>query len=225
MARQSTAVISMILHTMISGLQSAQADSLTEFAEKLRTKAEYLVMNLPPRPGAWPGAIFTYDMRLPIIRGRGDDPALARGEPTNIQSTSSIDLSGGARGGWGALFSIAAEAKDIATIVMSFENTRVVDMEEDELEKRVSQSSVAKMAATQGRIPQVIVRSYEGIPTLTLIKHASAAGQAWAKLQGSPLDASLNLSVSNEDRLVYRTSTSVVFAFEVMQATFITSIK
>src|SRR5262249_54871013 len=69
---------------------SQAQDFIKTLADRLQTKPEYLIFNLPPRPDAWPGAIFTNDFRLPIVRGRKDDPALARGEPIEIDVTDLI---------------------------------------------------------------------------------------------------------------------------------------
>src|SRR5262249_23757581 len=107
--------------------QIAKADFVQVLADRLGTKPEFLVINLPPRPAAWPGAIFTDDLRLPIVRGKADDPAFARGDPINIEATSLTGIGASSAAGWGTIFSIAAKAADIAQIIMSFPDARIID--------------------------------------------------------------------------------------------------
>jgi hypothetical protein len=42
---------------------------------------QYFILNLPPRPGGWPGTIYTPDMRFVVERGVTADPRLERGPP------------------------------------------------------------------------------------------------------------------------------------------------
>jgi hypothetical protein len=197
---------------------SQAQDFIKTLADRLQTKAEYLVFNLPPRPGAWPGAIFTSDFRMPIVRGRSDDPALARGEPIEVDVTDLIGYGAGAQGGFWSLFSVAAKAGDTATVKLTFPDLRVIDILYEEVTKRAQQSPVAQAAARRGSFPFVIVKSYEGTLTLTVVKKANASAEAMADIKKAAIQARLEASALSEDHAVYKTTTPIVFAFEVMKA-------
>ena len=205
----------------LSGHSAFAADLVSELASLLHTQPEWLVLNLPPRPGAWPGAIFSYDMRLPIVEGVGDDPKLRRGDPTSIAVNSHISLGANVNAGWLTLFKVAAQAEDKADVKMSFENLVVIDISESELERRANDSIPVKLAAKEGRIPQVIYKAYEAVPTLILTRHKDASAEVWAKVPAGKIDGSVAIGAETGEVIEYRTKKTIVFAYEVMQAGFL----
>jgi len=218
-ARAVIATLLGVLWIIPSG-RAASADFIQVLAERLGTKPDFLVLNLPPRPAAWPGAIFTYDLRIPIVRGSGDDPALSRGNKINIEGTSMVELGGASAAGWGALFSIAAKAAEVAEVTMSFPETRIVDLDYSELLKRIQQSPQALAAAKRGRVPLIVVKAYEGTPTLTLAKKSGVSAEAWAARKIPLAQAQISANVEGQDRITYQTTDRIVFAFETMKADF-----
>jgi hypothetical protein len=199
------------------------ADLITELARGLNTRPEYLSLNLPPRPGALPGAIFSYDMRLQIAGESSDDSLLRRGDPTNVEVTTHVNLAAGIRAGWAALFGVAADANDSATVSMLFQDVVIIEMRLEDLQRKANGSLAAGVAARQGRIPQIVYKAYEAVPTLTLIRSANASAESWARVRNTPLDTSITIGADTGDRIVYKTMGRVVFAFEVMQASFLSS--
>jgi hypothetical protein len=194
------------------------ADLRDVLASRLGATSQALVFNLPPRPGAWPGAVFTYDMNLPVLRGRRDDPALARGERTNITATDILDVGGGVKGGWALFAGVASKAADTADISINIPDVQVVDISYDEINKRIQQIPAALKAAKQGRPPLIIFRAYEGTPTISLTKKLGASNEAWANLARAAAEVKLEVNALSQDRVVYGVADRIVFAFETMKA-------
>src|SRR5262245_40832218 len=127
--RQNPVIIGIFLIALATPAKAADKDIV---ASTFHTDAQYVVMNIPPRPEAWPGAIFTWNMRLPIVYGNPNDPAIHKGDPVSIDASSGFDLDAKATAGISAFFGASAAAKDSADIVMSFPDARVNDMDEPE---------------------------------------------------------------------------------------------
>jgi hypothetical protein len=196
---------------------TSQAQDFTRtLADRLQTKAEYLVLNLPPRPAVWPGAIFSFDYRTPIVRGRKDDPALARGEPIEVDVTDLIAVGAATQAGARSWLSVGARAADATTVTMSFPDLRVIDILLDEATKRAQQWLSAHVATKQGPFSFIVVKSYEGTPTIT-IKKANASATAMADIRKAAAQAGLEASTQADDQVAYRTTAPIVLAFEVMR--------
>jgi hypothetical protein len=164
----------------ISDTSRAQ-DFTGTLADRVQTKAEYLVLNVPPRPAVWPGAIFSFDYRTPIVLGRKDDPALARGEPIEVDVTDLIAVGAVTQASARSWLSVGARAADAATVTMSFPDLRVIDIVLDDAKKR-AQQWLSAQAAKQGPFPFIVVKSYEGTPRL---KQAMPRRQQW-RISGKP---------------------------------------
>ena len=198
---------------------SAGADDKDVVAKAFHTDSQYVVMNIPPRPEAWPGAIFTADMRRPIVHGDASDPAIHRGTPVSINSNSGLDLSAKGSGGMSFLFGASAEAGDAADIVMSFPDARVSDMDEAELRRHVIASKDVIDDAKRGRVPLIVIKSYSGTPTITITRKADASAGAWAKVK-QDVKVGGTADVSSDDKISYKAGENFVFAFEAAQVTF-----
>ena len=161
--------------SLIAMTIAAKADDKDVVAKAFHTDSQYVVMNIPPRPEAWPGAIFTADMRRPIVHGDASDPAIHKGTPVSIDSKSGFDLSAKGSGGISFLFGASAQAGDAANIVMSFPDARVNDMDEAELRRHVIASKEVIDEAKRGHVPLIVIKSYSGTPTMTITKKAGAS--------------------------------------------------
>lgn len=202
---------------------AAYADFKDTLAAKLAANAVYLVVNIPPRPGAWPGAIFTYNLRLPIKYGDPNDPALKRGEPISIQAEGVFDASvkaDAAYSFWSFWITAAAKAGDAADVVMTFPDARIVDMKYDELVHHIETCPGALEAAKRGQIPLIVVKAYEGTPTVTITRKAGVSAEAWAKVPKAALEVGAESSVVSKDQVIYRAGAPTVFAFETSQVLF-----
>jgi hypothetical protein len=197
----------------------AKAEDKDVVAKAFHTDSQFVVMNMPPRPDAWPGAIFTSNMCLPIVHGDANDPAIHKGNAVSIDSNSGFDLSANTSGGISFLFGASAEAANAAHIVMSFPDARINDMDEAELRQHVIASKEAIGAAKLGQIPVIVVRSYSGTPTIAITKKNDASAEAWAKVK-SDIKVAGGAGGSSDNMISYKTSENIVFAFETTQIIF-----
>jgi hypothetical protein len=207
-----------VLVTALSFSIPASADDKDIIARAFNTTKEYLIINIPPRPDAWPGAIFTANLRVPIRHGDGTDPALHRGQSIGIDSNSGFNLNASAQGGFSALFSDSAEAGSTADIVMSFPDARIVDMDATNLRQRAESAKEVAEAAKAGQIPLIVIKSYLGTPTMTLTKKATASASAWAKVK-SDAQVGAQAAADSGDKLTYKAGDEFIFAFETTQIT------
>jgi hypothetical protein len=198
---------------------SAKADDKDVVANAFHTDAQYLVMNLPPRPETWPGAIFTANLRVPIKHGDPKDPALHRGPPIGIGSNKGFNLGGGAKGGWSGFLGFSADAGDAADIVLSFPDARIIDMDQGDLIKHVEAAAEAIDAAKRGQIPLIVVKAYYGIPIVTITRKDTASADAWAKVKANA-EVGINASSSSHDTVSYKGDEDIIFAFETAQIQF-----
>jgi hypothetical protein len=197
----------------------AFADFKDVLAQRLSANPDYLVVNMPPRPDAWPGAIFTSNMRIPILHGDPNDPALKRGQPIAIDARDTFDLSARASGGVSSWFNLSAAAGDVADVAMSFPDARVVDMDYGALVKHVQASNETVVAAKRGTIPVIVVKSYEATPAVTLTKKLNASAEAWTKLK-TEAEVGAKAAASSENSITYKGVSPVIFAFETQQIVF-----
>jgi hypothetical protein len=198
---------------IISNTSQAQ-DFTRTLADRLQTKAEYLVLNLPPRTSVWPGAIFSFDYRTPVVRGREDDPALTRGEPIEVDVTDLTAVGAAAQTSARSWLSVGARAADATTVTISFPDLRAIDILLDEATNRAQQWSSAQ-AAKRGPFSFIVVKSYEGTPTIT-IKKTNTSATAMVDIRKAAARAGLEASTQADDRVVYKTIAPTVIAFEVM---------
>jgi hypothetical protein len=197
----------------------AIADFKDALASRLSADPKYLVVNLPPRPDAWPGAIFTWNLRVPISHGDPNDPALKRGKPIAIEASEDFDLSAGAKVRFSTWFNLYGAAADVADAKLSFPDARVVDMDYGDLVKHVKASGDAVAAAKGGTIPLIVIKSFEGTPTVTLTKKVNASAEAWMKVK-TEAEASARAAASSDNGVTYKGISPVVFAFETEQILF-----
>ena len=204
---------------VIGSVSASCAADRDVVASIFHTDAQYVVMNVPPRPNAWPGAIFTNNLRLPIKYGDPNDPAVQRGDSIEVDSSSGFGADANAQGGLAYLFGGSARASDAGSVVMTFPDARINDMNEADLRQHVISSPEAIDAAKHGYNPVVVIRSYSGTPTITVTKKAGASAEAWAKLkENAKVGAEIGISSGNE--LVLKAKQEIVFAFETEQVTF-----
>ncbi|GAB9211456.1 hypothetical protein BDS110ZK18_36720 [Bradyrhizobium diazoefficiens] len=210
---------SIIATSLLAMTVAARADDKDVVARAFHSDPQYVVMNIPPRPEAWPGAIFTANMRIPIAYGKANDPAIRVGTSVAIDSSSGFDLGAKAQGSMSFLFGASADVSDAANIVMSFPDATVYDMDEAALRERVISTKGAIEAAKRGQLPLIVIRSYAGTPTITITRKASASAEAWAKLKQN-VNVQGGADASSDNRISYKAGEKFIFAFETCQVTF-----
>jgi hypothetical protein len=194
----------------------AKADDRQVIATTFHCDPQYLVMNLPPRPDTWPGAIFTTNLRLPIKHGDPKDPALHRGLAMGINSNAGFDLGASAKGGLSGLFGVSAGAGDSANITLYFPDARIVDMDLSDLINHVKSSNDAIDDVRHGHIPLIVVKSYLGTPVITITKKSNASADAWAQAKVD-VSAGVKATAETTDSITYTGKDEIVFAFETSE--------
>jgi hypothetical protein len=206
----------LILTAALAAATAVKADERDVVAHTFHTNGDYLIMNLPPRPDTWPGAIFTANLRVPIKHGDPKDPALHRGQPVGISSNDGFDIAAAGKSNIANWFGVSAGAGDVADVVLYFPDARVVDMDLNDLLHHVETSPEVIDAVKRGQIPLVVIKAYLGTPTVTITKKASASAEAWVKVQANA-KANASASSSSKNTITYKSSDDLVFAFETAQ--------
>jgi hypothetical protein len=201
---------------LVLSVNCAYADDKQIIAGIFRTDPKYLVVNLPPRPDTWPGAIFTSDLRFPIEYGNISDASLHRGRPIGIDSDDGFDLSAGAGVELPGLFGISASATKDADIKLYFPDARIVDMSRHDLIDHINKSQDAMEAVRAGQKPIIVVRSYSGTPTITVTRKAGASASGWDALR-SLLTLKATASAEANNSVTFRGKDEIVFAFETAE--------
>jgi hypothetical protein len=210
-----------ILRTLaIAGLllgltQAGFADFRADLAKQFNTDPQYFILNLPPRPGGWPGTIYTSDMRFVVERGVVADPRLERGPSFDLSAKFDVEIGGKAHVGLERFFGVSAGAANLATAEVSFKKARIYDLTVAQLRER---ARTIPSTSGSGMDPLFVYRAYEGIPVLNLVRRASANAEAWATLKQGVVDAGLSATAVKGDGLDVQSAEPVIFAFEVIRA-------
>jgi hypothetical protein len=205
--------------TYILGIELAVANDRDVVANIFHVDVKYLVMNLPPRPDTYPGAIFTSDLRFPIVYGNVADSALHHGPPIGIDSSDGFTLSGGAGVELPSLFGVSATAANDADIILSFPDARIIDMTLHDLVKHIEQSPDAMDSVKAGQKPIIIVRSYSGTPTVTITRKVGASASAWDRIKAL-VTLKATASTETDNTIAFRGKDEIVFAFETSEIHF-----
>src|SRR5688500_6976752 len=70
------------------------ADLRSSLAQRFQADPPFFILNLPPRPGGWPGSIYTLGMQSTLIQGDPSDDAAGSSTPFDIVVDVDLDLSG-----------------------------------------------------------------------------------------------------------------------------------
>jgi hypothetical protein len=198
---------------------AAHADFKDVVAERFSSNPEHIIVNLPPRPGTWPGAIFTFNMRFATKGGDPNDPALHRGQKTRIDISDGLRLDASSKDSIWSSFRLSPEAADTVDAVMSFPDAQAVEMSPADLLRHVETAPAAATVAKRGQIPLIVIRAYVGTPLLTISRKAGTAADAWARVKAE-LEAGAQVPSSIQDSVSYTAGDPLVFAFEVAQISY-----
>jgi hypothetical protein len=198
----------------------ANADFKDVVAARFSSRAENVIVNVPPRPGAWPGAVLTYNMRFPAKSGDPGDPALRRGDKTSIPAEDGFRLDAKSKASVWSFFRLSPAAGDSAEIVMSFTDAQAIDMNAQDLVRRVEAAEAAAAAARRGQIPLVIRRAYVGTPIITISRKADASAEAWTKVKAGLEAAARSAAAPAGEVITYAAGEPFAFAFEADEISF-----
>ena len=203
--------------------QARAADLRAALARQMQAKPRDFVLNLPPRTGCLPGSIFTEDLRLPVERTRPDDPALTRGPAFGLDADlgSSSALEGG--GAFAPIFGFLASHKASGTTTVRITDAHLVEMLGSDLKKRLLASEGARSAADHGTDPYIVFRAYQGNVGFRVTRSTDTSASAWAKVKADAAEVDASGKVASDSEVAFTVAEPIVFAFEVMKATFVTT--
>jgi hypothetical protein len=199
----------------IIGSTAVRADDRDTVASLFHVDSKYLVMNLPPKPDRWPGAIFTNDLRFVIKYGTKSDPDLHRGDAVMASSNDSFNLGANVAGG-NSWIGISADAGDVGEVKVYFPDARVIEMSRDDLVKHIAQSPSAIADVKDGKTPIVIIRAFAGTPTIVVSKKATASVSAWDRFL-STFQIQGAIKGDKDNSVTYSGKDEFVFAFETAE--------
>jgi hypothetical protein len=197
------------------------ADLATELALQMKAKPSDFILNVPPRPGCLPGSIFTDDLRLPLERTKSDDPALTKGPPFGLEADLGSSTGADAGATFAPIFGFFASHKSTGNTKIRIEDAHLIEILGGDLHRRLLASDAARRAADRGVDPFVVFRAYDGMVSFTLARKQDTSANAWAKVKADAIDVHAGGSLASDDAVVFRLPERIVFAFEVVKATYV----
>ena len=191
------------------------AELRSDLAKYFGADPSYLVLNIPPRPGGWPGSIYSDDMRFTIVRGDPKDTSLARGPEYNFANDIEIDLSTGIGASIAKLFNLSAETAKLTKTTLNILHARTYDLTLSQVRARF-----AKLPTHQRKPPGpvIVYRAYQGVVVINLTRKTSASLEGWAKLRARLIDARADAGARETDTVSINAPEPMIFAFEVAKA-------
>lgn len=169
-------------------------------------------MNLPPKPGGWPGSIYDSKMRFALVRTEQRDNPAAAGAVFEMSVEIRLDASAAAGVNLLPFFGVSAEASHAAVAFLNIQKAQIFEMTLPQLRERI------KALPSQDQRPPgpvIVHRAYVGLPSLTLGKKNGADAETWAKLKSGLVDANARASASADEKIVITLQEPIVFAYEI----------
>lgn len=203
--------------------QALALDLRAALAKQLQARPGDFVLNLPPRTGCLPGSIFTEDLRLPIARTTQDDQDLTMGPAFSLDAElgNSAEADGGAT--FAPLFGFLASHKSSGTAAVHIAQAHTIEMLGGDLKRRLLASEPARKAADRGTDPYIVFRAYQGQVGFRLARAAGTEASAWAKVKADAVQVNVAGKLATDSDVLFTIPDPIVFAFEVMKATFVTT--
>lgn len=206
-----------ILSTVaLAGFSTAgRADFRSDLAKQFNADPKYFVLNLPPRPGGWPGSIYTSDLRFSLVQASENDHGINGGPPFDLAATITLDVGGQSGLSLGRIFGLSSGASNVAIVAVTFKQTRIFDLTLGELRTRLS-----KLREQDRRSPGpvIVYRTYVGIPALSLNRRTDVSAEAWATLKKGLVEAGFSAAATAGDSLAVQSTNRLIFGFEIARA-------
>ena len=198
---------------LIGSAPPALADLRSSLAQRFQADPQFFVLNLPPRPGGWPGSIYTLGMQPALIQGDPSDNAVGFSTPFDIVVDVDLDLSGEAEEKFLPLAGLGGKSGDVAIAVLGITQARIVELTVPQIRDRIRALPEADQRASA---PRIVFRSYVGVPHLTFAKKSNANAEAWASLRDSLVHGTFRSAVTSDNKIELRFAEQTVFAFEAL---------
>ena len=214
-------------------------DLRASLAEALNVAPRDFFLNIPPAPNRYPGSVFATEQWLPLERVDANDTTLQRSAAPFTLRLARLDDAAAQGGVSSGFFGEVLRHRRALDVDVRIDSATVLEVPVQDLKRRLLASDAVRSALDRGARPVVVTRAYEGIVTLTLRRRREASGEAWAAVSRAVCTLSsdcptsapplandttrLSGSVSGADTLTVSIPQRVVFAYQVMQASFITT--
>ena len=208
----------LIVPLVLSGLScpAAAEDPRSELAKRFNTSPDYFVLNMPPRPGCWPGSIYSRDMRLLLVNGKPDDPSFSRGPEFDFATSIEIEVGSELGAKFANVFGLSAAVANSAAVSATFKQARIYDITFAQARSRLHELPDEERRPPG---PVIIYRAYHGLPSLILVRRAAASAEAWATLKQSLTNIGAKVSGEAGDSIAIEGKEPLIFAFEILEAT------
>lgn len=209
-------------------------------AEALNVPERDFFVNIPPAPSRYPGSVFATAQWLPLERVEANDPGLERRPAPFTLRLARFDDARAEGGVSSGLFGEVLRNRRVLDIDVSVDSAVVLEASVPELKRRLLDSEAVRSALDKGARPVVVTRAYEGRVTLTLRRRRDTSGEGWAAVTRAACSATgdcpagvgglvgsdttrLSTAASATDTLAITIPQPVVFAYQVMEASFVTT--
>lgn len=204
-------------------MKSALASALHVGNER---KDDFFI-NLPPASSRYPGAILAGNKLLVLEPSTANDSGFLEGQHFSLTSDDAAvaDAAGSLDSN---LIRSAAKDTENFSLELVVENGTVLELPVPDLKRRLLDSESAKSAANKGVDPLIIDRAYVGTLTFVLKRKSDTGAKLISDIEKSGALASstvakLDATRAAEGDLRVTILSPVVFAFEVISASYITN--
>lgn len=217
------AALAVVVAVYLRGTRPKLRTLADELAQALQADPAAIQSNLPPADGRYPGAVLVRPavgqvaaLRLVDRPEEGDGVAKLIGDLSSVQTSAASGLlSGNLRGLRGG----ASSAADVE-VTLRLKGVRVFEVP---LGKALKDQLIADgdvVSAERRRLrPEVIFRSYEATPVMTVRQGAAASVEAWDDAKGRLLRAGATIAAGGSLQLV--ATRPVVVAYETVTVDFL----
>lgn len=208
-----------LLITLISASafisSSAIADMSVDLAKSLNTDPDYLIINIPPRAQAVPSSVYRLRGWLPILIGDLADKDLKKGDETSIDASAAVNGAGSVGANLMRVIGLSGSADIAAETSVLLPDAHSIEMVQDRIIDKITSSQEVQHACQRGEQMVVITKSYEGTPTVTMLKKEGGSAEAFEKAKLNAAQARADIKIDAADRFAYSAKSPIIFAFEI----------
>lgn len=106
---------------------------------------------------------------------------------------------------------------------MHVSGAQMIEILGGDLKKRLLASDGARSAADHGTDPYIVYRAYEGTVSFQIARKDETSASAWAKVKTDAAQVNASGKIASDSDVVFTIPEPIVFAFEIMKATFVTT--
>jgi hypothetical protein len=189
-------------------------------AHELQVSPDLLVINMPPAPGRYPGAVLVNPKPGQYFAVKQvERPATQPTASFTMASRRILDgtavLKSATRFAGGSLAGLES-----VTVEMELAQGRVFEAELPKLRDELLANTDVYKASKNRQQPEVIVRAYEAIPKIILRRTSSISAEAWAKVKDAAISS--EGAIDQGESVTIQLKSAVVVGFESATVEYVT---